>query len=200
MDPQLLRKIVEIVVDKVLIGLFILIAGALLNSAINRGLEKYKLIEAQRISDTSEVVKACGELWARAYEYEGILQEVDTLKLSIWIWELPLTIESPEIVEKKEKNKKKVVGLEQLTREKFEEFSKAMDQRRFIIGELLEQHYWSYISLVKSLAQMQDQMRTDKEPKPQEYLEAIKDLDKQIRSMRFTALAAREFAISTIPR
>jgi len=45
MDPQLLRKIVEIVVDKVLIGLFILIAGALLNSAINRGLEKYKLIE-----------------------------------------------------------------------------------------------------------------------------------------------------------
>jgi len=47
---------------------------------------------------------------------------------------------------------------------------------------------------------MQDQMRTDKEPKSQEYLEAIKDLDKQIRSMRFTALAAREFAISTIPR
>lgn len=45
MDPQLLRKIVEIVVDKVLIGLLILIAGALLNSAINRGLEKYKLIE-----------------------------------------------------------------------------------------------------------------------------------------------------------
>jgi len=54
---------------------------------------------------------------------------------------LPLTIESPEIVKKKEKNKKKVVGLEQLTREKFEEFSKAMDQRRFIIGEPLEQHY-----------------------------------------------------------
>jgi len=36
MDPQLLRKIVEIVVDKVLIGLLILIAGALLNNAIKK--------------------------------------------------------------------------------------------------------------------------------------------------------------------
>lgn len=47
MDTSLKNKLIEIIVEKGLLGLLILLAGFLANSS----LERYKLIEAQRVGD-----------------------------------------------------------------------------------------------------------------------------------------------------
>jgi hypothetical protein len=177
--------------------LLIIIAGALLNSSINRGLEKYKLIEAARVTDTSEVVKACAELWIKAYEYERMMENIDGLrsKLSSLPKELVPFLGDPADI------KKEISELDELRKNKFSEFFKALDERRFIIGNILVDHFFEYIRLINIRSQMKDWSfhESSSEKGRKELTEEVEKLDKIIASMRFTALEAREFAISRVP-
>jgi hypothetical protein len=201
-NSDLLRKLVEIVVDKCLIGLLIVIAGGVFNAAINRGLERYKLIEAARVTDTSEVVKACAELWAKAYEYEDILGKIDRLKEELWLSELSEAKDTPEIASKAQEANRKITDLQQSAQEKREEFNKALGARSFIIGYQLELHFGQYIRTIEHFYHFSDLARA--RDAPEKWREGIYNIldrvNSQILSMRFDALAAREFAISKIPR
>ena len=62
-------------------------------------------------------------------------------------------------------------------------------------------HFDRYISLVLARAQAENESRADiGEPSQQISRDAIEDFDKTLASMRFSATAAREHAISTIPQ
>ena len=78
---MLKNKLIVIFVEKGLIALLILLAGG----QVNKLLERYKLVEAQRVGDTSELVNACADIWGKVYEYEATLDEIDRLKSERWI-------------------------------------------------------------------------------------------------------------------
>lgn len=190
MDTSLKNKLIEIIVDKGLIGLLILLAGFLINSS----LERYKLIEAQRVGDTSELVKACADIWVKVYEYEANLGEIEQMKSERWIVRLFDMKAEPHL--EKSINAKELVG-----KQKIQEVNKLVNEKRFVIGDDLARHYWQYIGFLDMRAKAKDDARerSDGETKKNAQ-EVVKELDKQLASMRFTAMAAREHAISRLPQ
>jgi hypothetical protein len=190
MDTSLKNKLVEIVVEKGLIGLLILFAGFQINSS----LERYKLVETQRVSDTSELVKACTDIWAKVYEYEANLGEIDRMKSERWI---------VRIFDKKDQHhlEKSIEGKESAGEQKIQEVSKLVTERRFVIGDDLARHYWQYMGFLKMRAKAQDDSREETfDGSKKNAREVVAELDKQLAAMRFTAMAAREHAVSKLPR
>lgn len=190
MDTSLKNKLIEIAVEKGLIGLLILLASLLVNSS----LERYKLVEAQRVGDTSELVKACADIWTKVYEYEATLSQVEQLKSERWIVRF-LDKKSDPRVEKSIKAK------ESAGEQKIEEINKLIDERRFVIGDDLARHYWQYIGFLNMRARAKDDVREREEGDIKKNAqEVVEELDKQLAAMRFTAMAAREHAVSRLPR
>lgn len=190
MDTLLKNKLIEIVVEKGLIGLLILLAGFLVNSS----LERYKLIEAQRVGDTSELVKACADIWAKVYEYETNLIEIDQMKSERWI---------VRIIDNKNQQhlEKTIQEKESVAEKKIEDIAQLVSERRFVIGDDLARHYWQYIGFLKMRAKAQDDSREGASDEfKNNAQEVVAELDKQLASMRFTAMAAREHAVSKLPR
>lgn len=42
-------------------------------------------MEAERVADSSQVAKACAELWAKAYDYERLVQQRVALTTREWM-------------------------------------------------------------------------------------------------------------------
>lgn len=190
MDTSLKHKLIEIIVEKGLIGLLILLAGFLLDSS----LERYKLVEAQRVGDTSELVKACSDIWGKVYEYEATLGEIEQMKHERWIVRRFDKRAEPRL--EKSIKTKELVGVQ-----KIQEVNKLVHERRFVIGDELARHYWQYIGFLNMRAKAEDDARelADGETRKNAQ-EVVEELDKQLAAMRFTAMAAREHAVSRLPR
>ena len=190
MDTSLKNKLIEIIVEKGLIGLLILLAGFLVNSS----LERYKLVEAQRVGDTSELVKACADIWGKVYEYETNLGDIEQMKSERWIARFFDKKDDPHL-------QKSIKAKELVGEQKVQEINKLVNEKRFVIGDDLARHYWRYIGFLNIRAKAKDDARerTDGDPKKNAQ-EIVEDLDKQLSTMRFTAMAAREHAVSKLPR
>lgn len=189
MNTLLKNKLIEIGVEKGLIALLILLAGFLINSS----LERYKLVEAQRVGDTSELVKACADIWAKVYEYEANLDEIERMKSKRWIVRF-FDKKDQQTLEKAIKEK------ESVGEQKVEEVDKLVTERRFVIGDGLVLHYWQYIGVLKKRAKAEDDSREGGSNESKENAQkVVEKLDKQLAAMRFTAMAAREHAVSKLP-
>lgn len=193
MDTSLKNKLIEIIVEKGLIGLLIVLAGFLANSS----LERYKLLETQRMNDTSELVKACSDIWARVYEYEANLGAIDRLKSERWVVRLFDKKDLQELQRLEKGIKEKETDGEQ----KIDGIGKLITERKFVIGNDLTHHYWQYIGLLKMRAKAQDDSREGNGDESKKIAQAVvTELDRQLATMRFTAMAAREHAVSKLPR
>src|SRR5215471_15457517 len=203
MDSNLRNKLIEIIFDKFLIGLLIVVAVASINNIVNRGLEKYKLIEAQRVADTSDVVKASSELWAKAYEYEYILNTKDGHRSMLSFYRTGWG-STPKI----EEVEKKIAEIEQLREEKLKELFKSISDKRFIIGEQLTSIFLDYVGLIQGKANYEERLHNYMDKKesfdfPKEHIEReitellnlIEVLDKEIPARRLSALSVREYTI-----
>ena len=186
MDKDLKHKLIEIGIDKLLVGVLILLAGLLVNSS----LERYKLVDAQRVADTSGLVQACSEIWEKVYEYEASLDDLDRER-----WMLDF-FNDKEIVERK----KKVEKLTLLSEQKEEGIKTLVSKSRFVLGENLTQHFWKYMGYLKMKSDSKNKTYSDRrEESLKQSLELVKVLDKEIQAMRFNARDAREYAISKLP-
>lgn len=93
-----------------------------------------------------------------------------------------------------------IAGKEKLIVAKLAEFDEALATRRYIIGEPMTAHFDRYVGLVLARAQAENASRADIGEYSQKISrDAVEDFDKTLASMRFSATAAREHAISAIP-
>ncbi|MEQ1558935.1 MAG: hypothetical protein ABL933_08380 [Methyloglobulus sp.] len=188
MEPNLKNKLIEIFVEKLLIALLILLFGM----EINNSLERFKLIEAQRVTDTSELVKACSEIWAKIYDYEDYLNEVDNDKRLIFLFK------NTDLQKLEENN---IKTKETLLEQKLQEGSTIISEKRFIIGDDLAGHFWKYLGLLKARSDALVSVYNNQNSAQinRDMLEAAEIFSKQIAAMRFTAFTAREHAINKLP-
>ena len=68
-------------IDRGLIGLLIVLFGW----QVSGSLERYKLVETERVADSSQFVAACSEMWAKAYEFERYVNQAIELKTRAWM-------------------------------------------------------------------------------------------------------------------
>lgn len=188
MDKQLRSRPVEILVDRGLIGLLIVLFGW----QVNGSLERYKLVEAQRVADSSQFVTACAELWARAYEYERLVNQSVELQTRQWLL---------QAIKKNDRTlRTDIAEKDKLLASKLAQFKEALAERRYIVGEPMIAHFDRYLGLVLTRAQAENDTRKDiGEYERTISQDAIEEIDRQLASMRFSAAAAREHAISFIP-
>jgi hypothetical protein len=188
MDKQLRNRLIEILVDRGLIGLLIVLFGW----QVNGSLERYKLVEAQRVADSAHFVAACAELWAKAYEYEKAVNRSVELK----------TRQSLRAAIKKEDRtlQAEIADQGKLIASKLSEFDAALAARRYTIGEPMAAHFESYIGIVLARSRAEIESMDDTGEYSQKIArDAIEEFDKILASMRFSAAAAREQAFSTMP-
>lgn len=185
MDATLKRKLIEIFIDKFFIGLIVLAVGCFLNSS----LERYKLIEAQRVGDTTEFVKACQEIWPKVFEYETTINEIESLRSSRWLYQ--------NLGEKNLKNEDRIISEKTAYSKKLlADLRKSTDAQKFVLGQQVVMHFWQYIGLVEMRADVKFKAREAEGVEAEESEKLVEYLNKQISSMRFSADVAREFAVS----
>jgi hypothetical protein len=188
MDKPFRHRLIEILVDRGLIGLLIVLFGW----QVNGSLERYKLVEAQRVADSSQFVAACSELWAKAYEYERLVNQSVELKTREWM--LSAIRKNDRIL------RAEIAGKEKSIVAKLAEFDEALATRRYVIGEPMTTHFDRYVGLVLARAQAENDSRADVGEYAQKVSrDAVEEFDKTLASMRFPVTAARERAISAIP-
>lgn len=187
MSTNLKQKLIEIFVDKLLIGLIVIGVGLFVNSS----LERYKLIEAQRVADTTEFVRACQEIWSKVYEYETRIDEIESLRSSRWLHQKfgdnKIKNEDERIAEKIASSKILLLDLR-----------KSTDAQKFILGDELVMHFWKYIGFIDMRADVKAKKWEIGGLGEEDSAKLIEDLNKQISSMRFSVDIAREYAISRI--
>ncbi|MDB5813876.1 MAG: hypothetical protein JWN23_993 [Rhodocyclales bacterium] len=182
------HKLFEIFFEKGLIALLILLAS----SQVNLSLERYKLVETQRVAGTTEFVSACQEIWSKVYEYEAAVNAetsatVNRLHLRIAGAKMQ-NADDLEVADLKSKEEKKIKEIEQL-----------VGEQKFVIGQQFSDHFFKYLGLVRARA---DAEKTAWEKSGEEAKisrDAGEVFDKQIASMRFTSDMAREYAIAQLP-
>lgn len=188
MDLSLRNKLIEIIVDKFLIGMLILLAGFLANSS----LERYKLIETQRVGDTTEFVKSCHEVWANIFEYESIIDDIDAVRMDLWLHKM---LGTKNIESKNRALSEKIA----ISERKISEIRKITDEKKFVLGNEFVIYFWRYMGYVKMRADAKIKLRDEEEKMAEDTRKLIENLNKQIASMRFTADSAREYALSRLP-
>lgn len=178
------HKLFEIFFEKALIALILLLAGHL----ANQSLERYKLVESQRVAGTTVFVGACQEIWSKIYEYEDTVNEKTSIRSRRWLIQIFGEKDFKEIdAEIERKNK--------LAEQQLADLTKTINERKFVIGDKFVLHFWKYLGLVKARA---DAKYAAQEKAGYE-ANAVEAFDKQIASMRFTSDMAREYAISQLP-
>jgi hypothetical protein len=189
MDVNLRNKLIEIGVDKLLIGLLIGLAGYVTNSS----LERYKLVEAQRVTGTAEFVKACSELWILAYEFEDQATSMEGKRTEIWrLLKFGKRAEADALAAQ-------VSAQEEIKTAQFVKYFKAVRERQFVVGEPMADRFIRYAGLVNFREDLREQARTGPVEGREGANKLAEDMDKLISAMRFTATAAREHAISKLP-
>lgn len=183
------HKLFEIFFEKALIALILLLAGHI----TNQSLERYKLIEMQRVAGTTAFVSACQEIWSKIYEYEATVNDVTSIRSSRWLFkvmgEKPLKNKDNKI------EKKNKLGEQQLT-----DLKKLINERKFVIGQKLVMHFWQYVGLIKARADAENIAQEKEGYEAKIAQDAVDVFDQEITSMRFTSDRAREYAISQLPR
>lgn len=188
METQLRNRLIELVVDKGLLALLLLLASLL----FNQSLEKYKLAQAQRIADTTDFVKASADLWTLVYNYESCLGELDTKRSSRLFAEI-----NPADDDAREQ---KIAALERNCNDSSVAFNKAMHERRFVIGDGLYFYFQKYMGILASRSEAREQSRTTKSPAERKISDEYVDATNQmLATMRFSASAARGLALSRVP-
>lgn len=183
------HKLFEIFFEKALIALILLFASFL----TNQSLERYKLIEVQRVAGTAAFVSACQEIWSKIYEYEDTVNDVTSIRSSRWLLkslgEKSLKDKDVEI------EKKSKLGVQQIT-----DLRKLTSEREFVIGHKLVMHFWQYVGFVEARADAKNKALEKVGYEAKISQDAVEAFDKKIASMRFTSDMAREYAISQLPR
>ena len=189
MDKTLKNKLIEIGVDKIIIGLIFFVLGFF----ANKSLENFKLVQAQRVGDTTEFVTACKETWSKVYEYENTIDKLDGAHSSRWFYDGMLN----------EKDLKKqdveIELINQLSEKQLYELQKITNKQKFIIGDKLVMHFWKYVGLVKARSDAKQDALGSKSYNSKFDTEVVESFNKLIASMRFDASAAREYAIAKMP-
>jgi hypothetical protein len=182
------HKLFEIFFEKALIALIIAFAGHVANLSI----ERFKLVEFQRVAGTAAFVDACQEIWIKVYEYEAEVNKSEDFTIRAKfaaVFKNNSNNEFPEIVKSKKQSD-----------EKLRELINIVNTKRFIIGQQFADHFLKYAGIVKARADAKSEsiLKFDAEAKIAR--DAVYAFDSQIASMRFTADMAREYAISRLPR
>jgi hypothetical protein len=188
MDKPFRNRLIEILLDRGLIGVLILLFGW----QVNTSLERHKLVEAQRVADSSRFVAACSELWTKVYEYERLVNQSVELKTREWIL---------SAIGKNDRGLRAEIAVQdKLIVARLAEFDEELAARRYIIGESMTAHFDRYMGLVLARAKAENDSRADTGEYAQKISrDAVEEFDKMLASMRFDATAAREHAISAIP-
>ncbi|WP_027467872.1 hypothetical protein [Deefgea rivuli] len=188
MEKIINHKLFEIFFEKLLIALILVLAGYVANQSI----ERYKLIEAQRVAGTVAFVESCQEIWIALYQYEAELDRSEAFATRVKFAEMTSQDASKENAEFKEANQK--------IDEKLRNITDKINAKSFIVGAAFVEHFRLYASLVKARADAKNSavMKFNKEATIAR--EAVESFDRQIASMRFTADMAREYAIRRLPQ
>jgi len=189
MDTQLRNKLIEIAFDRILIGA--LIGVSVLAGSIY--LERYKLIEAQRVSDSSEFVRACADVWARAYDIEDGLNDLDRLKSDRWLFK---GLKSPN----EGALDAKINAQMKVNEQKFEDFRKFVLNRQYFLGQPMSTHFYKYAGILRMRADAQESARSDLSAEVRENSSlVVEELNKVLSGMRFQSVSAREFSLRRAP-
>lgn len=183
------HKLFEIFFEKALIALVLILAGYL----ANQSLERYKLIEVQRLAGTSAFVNACQEIWQKLYEYEATVNSEADMHKKLFISKI---VGGKKYKDYEVEIERKVrLGKQQLT-----DLEKVINDRKFIIGQKLAIHFWEYFGLVRERANAEITTFEKVGIQAKASEEAIEIFDRKIASLRFSADMAREYSISQLPR
>ncbi|MCF7964492.1 MAG: hypothetical protein K9L79_03010 [Methylobacter tundripaludum] len=183
------HKLFEIFFEKALIALILLLASLLTNQA----LERYKLIEMQRVAGTTAFVSACQEIWSKIYEYEDTVNDVTSIRSSRWLLK--------SLGEKNLKDKDvEIEKKSKLKEQQLNDLRKLTNERKFVIGHNFVMHFWKYVGLVEARADAKNTAQEKEGYEAKISQDAVEAFDKKIASMRFTSDMAREYAISQLPR
>lgn len=182
------HKLFEIFFEKALIALILLLAGHL----TNQSLERYKLIEVQRVAGTTAFVNACQEIWSKVYEYEATIDDLTSIRTSRWFLK---NIGKENVKEKDDQIENK----NRYAKQQLVELQKLINERKFVIGHQFVMHFWKYIGLVEARAEAKNTAQEKQGYEAKIAQDALDSFDKLIASMRFTSDMAREYAISQLP-
>ena len=189
MDTQLRNKLIEIAFDRILIG-------ALIGVSVFAGtiyLERYKLIEAQRIVDSSEFVRACADVWAKAYDIEDGLNNLDRLKSNQWLFK---SLKGPN----EDELNAKIDAQMKLNEQKLEDFRKSVLDRQYFLGQPMSTHFYKYAGILKMRADAQESARSELSPEVRENsCRVVEELNKVLSGQRFQSASAREFSLRSAP-
>lgn len=188
MNKLFSHKLFEIFFEKALIALILLLAGYL----TNQSLERYKLIEVQRVAGTTAFVSACQDIWSKVYEYENTVNEETSVRSHRMILKMLRSKNLKDNDDEIEKNKK-------LEEQQLADLKRLTNEREFIIGHKLVMHFWQYAGFVKARANAKIDAEEKSGYEAKISQDAVVAYDKQIASMRFTSDMAREYAISQLP-
>jgi hypothetical protein len=181
---RLQDRLIEIAFDRLLVGALI---GITIFGA-NLFFERYKHQEAQRFADSEYRVKACGEVWAKIYDYEAGLNQLDSLEQRRWLSErLRLSVDEREDL-----------VADQLTRNalQLESVFSAIRERKFYLGEGVASHFYLYVGYLKMRKDAQAAARENNSPfMKQNSDDMINLVNSQLAGMRFPPSAVRTFAL-----
>lgn len=189
MDKTLKNKLIEIGIDKIVINLIFFFLGFF----ADKSLESFKLVQAQRVGDTTEFVAACKETWSKVYEYENTIDKLDGAQSSRWFYEGMLNEKDLS------KQDAEIEAINQLSKKQLDELQSITNKQKFIIGDKLVMHFWKYVGLVKARSNAKEDALYSKSHNSKVDNEAVDSFNKLIASMRFDASAAREYAIAKLP-
>lgn len=149
-------------------------------------------MEAQRVADSSQFVAACAELWVKAYEYERVVNQSVELKTRQWL--------RAAIGKNARSLQAEIASQEKRITSTLSEFDATLAARRYTIGEPMTAHFARYVGIVLARARAENESRKDIGEYSQNIArEAVEEFDKVLASMRFSATAAREHTIATMP-
>lgn len=183
------HKLFEIFFEKALIALILLLAAFV----ANQSLERYKLIEVQRIAGTTAFVNACQEIWSKVYAYESTINDISSIRFSrnFFLFSVKSKLNATEVeIAKKEK----------LAKQQLTELQSFINDRKFIIGDKMVLHFGQYVGLVLARADAKNTAQEKEGYEAKISQDAAEVFEERIASMRFTADMAREHAISQLPR
>lgn len=182
MNARFKTKIAEIVIDKLLSALIVLLIGIYVNYYI----DQRKFSELQRADDVTEFVKACREIWSKVYEYETAISEIESLQASRHLY---ISLRENDLASEDKLIAAKLAYSNKI----FNDYQSVVDSRKFIIGDELALHFAKYISYVNA------RMAINSRPSDDEYAnEALKVYNERIIAMRFDSYDARAMASSRI--
>ncbi len=199
-------KLVEIIVDKFLIALLIMLAGW----QINQSIERYKLIETERVKSVAEFSDAMQEVWSAVYDYELHLNEtVQAQKNLSWLKEMEVGDGSRNSENTKDellKAEKEKQLLDSSKGNKEKELISLINQRKFILGHHEADNVYKYVALLNIRFDIEVKLAKNifsKENYETTSLkESLDEFNKSINQIKVNnnSMNARERAISQLPR